>query len=82
MATEPLVSVIMPAYRAKTISFAAAPSPLAQGRPCWQVASDDGIDDLAVLTHAGVRNTMAENGRPPRVEAELARLLEEPPRAA
>jgi hypothetical protein len=82
MATEPLVSVIMPAYRAKTISSAAARSPLGQGHPCWQaiIASHDGVDDLAMLARPGVRNSMAENGLPPWVEAE--RLVEEPPGAA
>jgi hypothetical protein len=83
MATEPLVSVITPAYRAKTISSAAAPSLLGPGRPCRQaiVAADDDIDPLAVLARAGVRNMMAENELSPWVEVELARLLEEPPRA-
>jgi hypothetical protein len=80
MATEPLVSVIMPADRAKTISSAAARSPLGQGRPCWQaIIASDGFDDLAVLARAGVRNTIAENGLPPW---ERARLVEEPPGAA
>ena len=84
MATEPLVSVIIPEHRANVILSAAARGPLARACPCWQVivASDDGIDYLAVLARAGVRNTMAENWLPPRVEAERARLLEEPPRAA
>jgi glycosyltransferase involved in cell wall biosynthesis len=84
MATEPLVSVIMPAYRAKAISSAAARSPLAQACAYWQaiIVSDDGGDDLAVLARAGIRDTMTEKGWVPWVKAELARLLEEPSRAA
>jgi glycosyltransferase involved in cell wall biosynthesis len=44
MATQPLVSVLIPAHRAKTISSAAARSPLVQACPCWQaiIAQDDG----------------------------------------
>jgi hypothetical protein len=84
MATEPLVSVVIPAYRARVILSAAARRPLAPACAFWQaiIASDDGIGPLAVQVRAGVRNTMAENALSPWVQAELARLLEEPPGAA
>jgi succinoglycan biosynthesis protein ExoO len=58
MPTEPLVSVIIPAYRAEATLPAAIRSLLAQTYPSWQaiVAWDDGIDYLAVLERAGIRD--------------------------
>jgi succinoglycan biosynthesis protein ExoO len=58
MSTEPLVSVIIPAYRAEATLPAAIHSLLAQTCPSWQaiIASDDGVDYLAVLARAGIRD--------------------------
>ena len=58
MSTEPLVSVIIPAYRAEATLPAAVRSLLAQTCPSWQaiIASDDGVDYLAVLARAGIHD--------------------------
>ncbi len=81
MPTEPLVSVIIPALHAEATllrGLRARTGPSSQAI----VASKDGGHDLAVLVRAGIRHTMTENGRAPRVDAGLARLVEEPPRVA
>jgi succinoglycan biosynthesis protein ExoO len=56
MTTRPLVSVIIPAFRAEATLPHAARSLLAQSYPRWEaiVASDDGVDYLALLDAAGV----------------------------
>jgi glycosyltransferase involved in cell wall biosynthesis len=56
MTDRPLVSVIIPAYRAEATLLGAVRSLRAQVYPSWEaiVASDDGIDYLAVLAHAGI----------------------------
>jgi glycosyltransferase involved in cell wall biosynthesis len=58
MSIEPLVSVIIPAYRAEATLPAAVRSLLGQTWPSWQaiVASDDGLDYLAVLARVGIRD--------------------------
>jgi glycosyltransferase involved in cell wall biosynthesis len=58
MPTEPLVSVIIPAYRAEATLPTAIRSLLAQTYPSWQaiVVSDDGVDYLAVLARAEIRD--------------------------
>jgi glycosyltransferase involved in cell wall biosynthesis len=58
MSIEPLVSVIIPACRAEATLPAAVRSLLGQTWPSWQaiVASDDGVDYLAVLARAGIRD--------------------------
>jgi hypothetical protein len=90
MSTEPLVSVIIPACRAEATLPVAVRSLLAQTCPSWQeiIASDDEVDHLTVLARAGIRDDrrphfleITENGRAPRVEVELVRLLEESCRA-
>jgi glycosyltransferase involved in cell wall biosynthesis len=56
MSTEPLVSVIIAAHRAEATLPRAVRRLLAQTYPWWRaiVAADDGVDDLAVLTRAGI----------------------------
>jgi glycosyltransferase involved in cell wall biosynthesis len=56
MSEQPVVSVIIPAYRAEVTLPAAVRSLVAQTCPWWQaiVASDDGVDYLAVLERAGI----------------------------
>jgi glycosyltransferase involved in cell wall biosynthesis len=56
MADRPVVSVIIPAYRAEATLPGAVRSLVAQTYPRWQaiVASDDGLDYLAVLERAGI----------------------------
>jgi succinoglycan biosynthesis protein ExoO len=56
MSDQPVVSVIIPAYRAEATLPGAVRSLLAQTHPWWQaiVASDDGVDYLAVLERAGI----------------------------
>jgi succinoglycan biosynthesis protein ExoO len=56
MSEQPLISVIIPAYRAEAILPGAVRSLVAQTYPRWQaiVASDDGVDYLAVLERAGI----------------------------
>jgi glycosyltransferase involved in cell wall biosynthesis len=58
MFTRPLVSVIIPAFRAKATLPGAIASLLAQTWPSWEatIASDDGVDYLAVLERAGIRD--------------------------
>ena len=56
MSDPPLVSVIVPAYRAETTLPGAVRSVLAQTCSSWQaiIASDDGFDYLVVLQRAGI----------------------------
>lgn len=56
MSTRPLVSVIIPAFRAEATLPGAARSLLAQTYSRWEaiVASDDGVDYLALLGGAGI----------------------------
>jgi succinoglycan biosynthesis protein ExoO len=56
MSDQPVVSVIIPAYRAEATMPGAVRSLLGQTCPSWQaiVASDDGVDYLAVLERAGI----------------------------
>jgi succinoglycan biosynthesis protein ExoO len=58
MSTRPLVSVIIPAFRAGATLPDTARSLLAQSYPRWEaiVASDDGVDYLALLGAAGIRD--------------------------
>ena len=62
MASEPLISVLIPAYRAEATLPGAVRSLLAQTCTSWQaiVASDDGVDYLAVLERAGLRDGRLE----------------------
>jgi succinoglycan biosynthesis protein ExoO len=56
MTHEPPVSVIIPAYRAEATLPGAVRSLHAQTCPSWQaiIASDDGVDYLAVLERTGI----------------------------
>jgi glycosyltransferase involved in cell wall biosynthesis len=56
MSTKPLVSVIVPAFRVEATLPGAARSLLAQTYSRWEaiVASDDGVDYLALLGGAGI----------------------------
>jgi succinoglycan biosynthesis protein ExoO len=58
MSMRPLVSVIIPAFRAEATLPDAARSLLAQSYTRWEaiVASDDGVDYLTLLHAAGVRD--------------------------
>jgi glycosyltransferase involved in cell wall biosynthesis len=58
MSTQPLVSVIIPAFRAEATLPGAIRSLLAQTWRSWQaiVASDDGVDYLGLLADRGVRD--------------------------
>lgn len=58
MSDQPIVSVIIPAYRAEATVPGALRSLVAQTYPRWQaiIASDDGVDYLAVLDRAGIRD--------------------------
>jgi succinoglycan biosynthesis protein ExoO len=58
MTTRPLVSVIIPAFLAEATLPDTAQSLLAQSYPRWEaiVASDDGVDYLALLSAAGIRD--------------------------
>jgi succinoglycan biosynthesis protein ExoO len=58
MATRPLISVIIPAFRAEATLPGAIGSLLAQTCPSWEaiVASDDGVDYLAALDRQEIRD--------------------------
>jgi glycosyltransferase involved in cell wall biosynthesis len=58
MSSRPLVSVIIPAFRAEATLPGAIRSLLAQTYPSWEavVASDDGLDYLALLERQGIRD--------------------------
>ena len=56
--TSPVVSAIIPAYRAEDTIVRAIASLLQQTYPHWEavIASDDGIDYLALLADRGIRD--------------------------
>jgi succinoglycan biosynthesis protein ExoO len=87
MSTKPLVSAIIPAFRAEATLPGAARSLLAQTYSRWEaiLASDDGVDYLALLGRCASLEAFLDltaNGRASWVQDELARLRGDPARAA